>query len=250
MHSRVLFTTEKISFVEVPCCLNSWTKWYCYDLCFFFFAPINTQAPWRCGSNFRDVFFKPILCIDILSTFCEQSHCLSQCWPSSMSPSGVTSYVVTINDLIEIEWSGFGNSHMSLLKGYSFISFWCQYHLPYHVKNRILSKIFTLMCASAIVLSCRGITELIGFSDAKWRHRSGSTLAPIMAFCYLIYHQRGPMEFIEEHFHKEIWEYPSVNQDLKLHFEIAFISLLVSQCPNGILSPSPYKNHRVTNVGI
>ena len=81
------------------------------------FFLINSLAPGRSGSDFTSVFFKHILHIDILCTFCEivcrrvsqnpfanktmlvqvmarccqaTSHYLSQCWPSSISPHDVT----------------------------------------------------------------------------------------------------------------------------------------------------------------
>ena len=84
------------------------------------YALVNSLVPERCGRNFKkNIFFKLICWIDILNLFyeiglrwvphnpiddnstlvqvmvmawCRQatSHYLSQCWPKSMSPCGVT----------------------------------------------------------------------------------------------------------------------------------------------------------------
>ena len=78
--------------------------------------------------------------------WCRQAtiHYLSQCWPRSMSPYGVT----------RPQWVNISTSTLS--------SPTCIIHL--------------LMASSGAINSLRP-------SDAIWRHRSGSTLAQVMACC-------------------------------------------------------------------
>ena len=86
-------------------------------MCYYVLHLLNSLAPRRFEINFREVIFKLILVIDGLGISCEivltwtpqdladdkstlvqvmawcrqaTSHYLSQCWPSSLSPYGVT----------------------------------------------------------------------------------------------------------------------------------------------------------------
>ena len=62
-------------------------------------------------------------------------------------------------------------------------------------------------------------------SDAIWRHRSGPTLAQIMAWCltapshYLSQCYLIANKVIWGHFHDKIWRYQSVSQDWKYHYQ-------------------------------
>ena len=117
---------------------------------------VNSLASGRCGSNFKDIIFELILWIDTFSatskivvrwmpqnstndkstlvqvmTWCRQatSHCLSQCWPRSLSPYGVT----------RTQWV----KHLGLLK--------LRYYFKLHLMKRnglIRWCMETLLCIS------------------------------------------------------------------------------------------------------
>ena len=123
---------------------------------------LNSLAPGRCGSHFKNVISKPILLIDILSTSCEialmrmpQSYCwqisidfLNGLAPSDNQPMLSQVYVVI--------WSTFGRSRISL---------------RFHERNCwCLDLSFTGVCFREWACSAPNFSEISpGMSSAKYQ---------------------------------------------------------------------------------
>ena len=138
----------------------------------------NSLTPGKFEQKFKFVIFKWILMIDGWSISCEialiwmlldftddqstlvkvmawcrqaTSHYLSQCWPRSLSPYGIT----------RLQWVN-----------------WC-----FHYSLTVLSVISKLGNTYLYDVHFISIFNTLGPSDALWRQISGSTLAQVMACC-------------------------------------------------------------------
>ena len=174
---------------------------------------LNLLAPGRFQRNFRKVIFQLILVIDGWSNSCKivlkwipmdltdgkstlvqvmawclqtTSHYLSQCWPRSLLPYGVT----------RPQWIDIFCVEMFSISGFPSVAHYCCFvklmHTTYAKQfwGWARSAPFCMWCMhmgllAVQLLDCYNILNSLRPIDNAWCHRSGSALALAMACCLM-----------------------------------------------------------------